>query len=553
VEPEIEFDSEAMKHIEHCESVENTPDFEMPDDFFITEPYEHQKKALAFAYRNIRCGLLLDMGLGKTKIVVDLLRMLKKKALVLSPVVGLETWAHEVEVHSGGEMSAVCVKGTPKKKKDGIAASTECDVLVVGYDTAKGESYQHVILDSFPYEVIVADESHNLRGPFTARTKAAKALASKAFRRIILSGTPSLGNPMHLYGQLAFLGDYIPAETYWTFKKHYLVTAKGNDKFVVGYKNLDLLHRKVHRISLCKKKEECLDLPERTVIDITYDSTPEQRKMYNDLVDGALVDLGSGELYESDNAAVTLGKLLQVMSGFIHLPAPPVCDDCVNLQQCALEEIRPFTPACSEHPEPYERKTQRLKSSPKLDALDDLLDNILAEESNKVIVWAYFIEELDMIEERLREKDVGYIRIDGSNSRRGQELSKEFNEDPTTRIWLGQVGTGVALTLNAATYMVYYGWTFKLDSFLQSQDRNYRIGQEHPVFVYRMAARRSVEEFVMRALEAKLDLAETLVSRIDCVLCKHSSRCLEDGVEPFTKGCIHKSRVDKKVIRPSKL
>ena len=553
VEPELEFDDEAKIHIEHCDRITNGVNPAWLDGFFVTKPFEHQKEALTFAHRNLRCGLLLDMGLGKTKIVVDLLRSIQAKALVLTPTVGLGTWMDEVVLHSGGKLHPVCVKGTPKKKKEAIAASVDADILVVSYDTAKSQAYQGLIFDTFDYDVIVADESHYLRGAFTARTKAARALASKASRRLILSGTPSLGNPLHLYGQLAFLGNYIPATDYWKFKKHYLVTAKGNDKFVVGYKNLDMLHRKVHRISICKKSEECLDLPERTMTDVPYEPSKEQRKLYNDLVDGALIDLGEDKLYESDNAAVTLQKLLQVMSGFLHLPDPPVCNECVHVQQCVLNDIKPFTPACPIHSEPHERETKRLKQNPKLAALDELLDGILAEEGNKAIVWAYFREELNNIEDHLKSKDIGYIRIDGSNSRKGHELSKRFNGDPSVRVWLGQVGTGVALTLNAAAYMVYYGWTFRLDDYLQSMARNYRIGQAAKTFVYRLVAKGSIERFVMRALEAKLDLAETLTTRIDCALCGHNEKCLKDGVEPFTKGCVHKSKVDRKVIRPGKL
>lgn len=553
VEPELEFDTEAQEHIARCDFITNDSVMQFSDDFFVTQPYEHQVQALGFAYKNLRCGLLLDMGLGKTKIVVDLLRLINKKALVLTPTVGLGLWVDEIKIHSDSKLLALCVEGTPKKKKETIAASEGADVLVVSYDTAKSQAYQGLLFDTFPYDVIVADESHYLRGAFTARTKAAKALATKASRRIILSGTPSLGNLLHLYGQLAFLGNYIPARDYWTFKKHYLVMAKGSDKFVVGYKNLDLLHRKVHRISICRKSEECLDLPERTIVDVSYEPTVEQKKLYNDIVGGALIDLGNGELYEADNAAVILSKLLQVMSGFLHLPAPPVCDNCKRVQQCVLDNTKPFTPACPKYPEPHERETKRLKKNPKLEVLGDLLDGILVEEENKVIIWAYFREELNNVEAYLQNKGIGYIRIDGSNSGKGQEFSKQFNEDPSVKVWLGQVGTGVALTLNAASYTVYYGWTFRLDDYLQSLARNYRIGQEKKTFVYRLIAKRSIERFVMRALEAKLDLATMLTTRIDCVLCEHGERCLRDGVEPFGKGCIHKSRVDRKVIRPGKL
>lgn len=599
VVPDIKFTQAAVEHIVSCNSQEASPP-DIPGGFkFYTKPYEHQREGLAFAMRYPRCGLFYDMGLGKTKIVVDLLRWcsnFSERALILAPTVGIGTWIREVKTHATGQLKVVALTGDGEAGKHAaklatarrnelrkelgnaqtdeerhcvqkqlddtlgpgkaakiadIAAASTADVVVVSYDTAK--LYEKEIFDALPYSIIVADESHNLRGPTTDRTKAALALASKAHRRLILSGTPSLGNPLHLYGQLAFLAPYIPAKDQWTFRKHYLIYAKGERKMLLGFKNLETLHDKVARVSIRKTKEECLDLPPRTIVDVYFDPSTEQRNMYNDIVSGALVELEDGSLYDPNHAAVALQKLLQVLSGFIIKPQPAVCDDCENLLVCAPAKIKPFTKACAHFPDAPEREIQRLKSNPKLDGLGELLDSILAEDRNKVIVWCYFIEELELVQELLEKQGVKFIRVDGSNSRKGQTFAEEFNSDPTIRVWLAQVGTGVALTLTAASYMIYFGLTFKLDDYLQSMERNYRIGQTAPTFVYRMLAKHSVMEFVVQALEAKLNLAEALTARIDCMLCNKSHECLPAGRKPFEDGCIYPSRMNRKVIRPGKL
>ena len=599
VYPDLEFTEAAQRQIDTCQMIaQGGPSvFVPPPGFqFVTDPYEHQLEGLTFALRNLRCGLFFDMGTGKTKIVVDLLRVLKQRTLVLSPIVGIEMWLSEIARHSGGDLTATALTGQGeagkkaakeitikrrelKKQVDAaqnetakhllqkqlddmhgpgkaakladIQAAAGSDVIIVSYDTAK--LYQEDILTELDYKIIVADESHNLRGPTTDRTKAALGLASKAARRIILTGTPSLGNPMHLYGQLAFLAKYIPAKDQWTFRRHYIVYAKGERTMVLGYKNLGILHDKVARVSIRKRKEECLDLPLRTIIDLHFELSKEQRQIYNDIVDGTIVELADGTLYEPTHAAVALQKLLQVLSGFIIKPPPPVCDGCENLLVCAPAKIKPYTKACEHYPEAPEREILHTKENPKLYGLEELLDGILAEDRNKVIVWCYFIEELNIVEELLVSKKLGYIRVDGSNSSHGQKLSEVFNTDPAKRVWLAQVGTGVALTLNAAAYMVYFGLTFRLDDYLQSMDRNHRIGQKEPTFVYRLIAKRSAAEFVAVALAAKLDLAETLTSRIDCLLCDKSNECLPKGRKPFEHGCIYPSRVSRKVIRPSAL
>lgn len=593
VEPDIQFTGHAQKHIQDCDSLACTslePQFGNYQS--VMDMYEHQREGFAFVQRMLRCALFFDMGLGKTKILYDIIRCYKLKTLVLAPSVGLGTWVQEAALHApellvarlegdspvGRKAARDCTKErdalkelieaevdeqkkkllteqlnemvgpTRAAKLAEVEAAADADVLVTTYDTAK--LYQPYIFDHFNYQMIVADESQNLRSPKTSRTKAALALASKAFRRVILTGTPSLGNPMHLYGQLAFLGTYIPAKNQWVFRKHHIVFAPGSRKMQVGYKNLDMLNDKVHRIALVRKKEDCLDLPERTITDVPFDVSAEQKKLYNGLVERAVVELGDGLLYDPDHAATVLQKLLQILSGFMIVPPPPVCDNCKHVRECVNQEIRPFTPRCPVHPKQWPREIKRMKTNPKLIALLDLLDGIPDE---KVIIWAYFREELNIIEEMLEERGTGYIRIDGSNSHKAAAESQRFNEDPSIKIWLAQVSTGVALTLTAAAYTIYFGLTYRLDDYLQSMDRNYRIGQKRATFVYRLICQGSALEFVAKALSAKQDLAETLTTKIDCMLCDQNTKCLKKNIEPFGKGCKYKSKMNRVITKPGKL
>ena len=540
VAPELEFTARAEEGASYSGA---------PEDFnFHVSPFTHQKETLDFALKNLRCALWLDCGLGKTGVIVNLVRVLKKKVLVLSPVVGIETWFNEVAFHSNGELNAVRVKGSPLQKKAAIAGACEnnVDILIMGYDSAP--NYMDY-LRSFPYEIIVADESHNLRDHRSRRTKAALKLSTQAARRIVMSGTPTFGNPLSLYGQLAFLAPYIPAPDYWTFRRHHIIHVKGNPRLVTGYKNLDLLRDKIERISIRKTKEECLDLPPRTVIDVTFDLEGDQKKLYNDLVTQACVDLGNGVLYDGDNAAVTLQKLLQVLSGFFILPPPNVCDGCEHVLACVEQKIKPFTRSCHNHPVPLHQKTKHLKKNPKLVALMDLIDSI----GEKTIVWFTYTEEGNIIANELVKQGISFVKVDGSNSSKAAELVQEFNTNKETQVYLSQISMGTAITLNSAAYMIYYNLSFRLDHYLQSVDRNYRIGQKRPVFVYRLFAKNSILEFVMHTLAAKLDLSEILTAKIDCALCDRSQKCFIEKVEPFKKGCRYRSRVNRVIARPKKL
>lgn len=564
VVPGIQFNDKAQAQIEFAADVKKrlkTYDIPFRDDFsYATTPYQHQDEATRFMLAMYRCGIFYDMGLGKTKAVIDVVRHDKIQTLVLSPLVGVHTWVQEVETHAApGELKLVALIGSPKKRAKMLQEEvSNADIVVTTYDTAKREFDN--LLECFPYHMIVADESHYLRGHKSARTKCAVALASRAYRRVLLSGTPSLGNPLHLYGQLSFLGNHIPATDFWTFRQRYTITqykqfgnAAKSRKFIIGFKNLDMLNDKVQRIALRRKKENCLDLPDRQIIDVPFGIKGEQKTLYNDLVVGSVAELDSGELVEAANAGVMIQKLLQVLSGFFIMPPPEVCNGCKHLKICVDENIKPFTKKCLKHPNAYTRKIRRLKANPKVEAIDELLDGILAEERNKVIIWAYFREELRILEELLKTKDVKYLRIDGSNSTKGPAFSKQFQTDPEIRVWLGQISTGVALTLTAATYMIYFDLSYDLGAYLQSMDRNYRIGQDNAVTVYRLTCKGSVLDYVAHALSQKQNIADTLVDSINCLFCKQGLHCITKVIKPFEKGCVHKSRTARVITRPMKL
>ncbi len=97
--------------------------------------------------------------------------------------------------------------------------------------------------------------------------------------------------------------------------------------------------------------------------------------------------------------------------------------------------------------------------------------------------------------------------------------------------------TGIGITLNAANYVIYAGWTYDLQSYLQSLERNYRVGQTRPVYVYRLYVPKSVHEFLRTILEFKERIGEAMTTHAVCSLCKHMPRCFEDNIKPFTSAC----------------
>lgn len=546
--PEVPLTDAAQAHIEEerarC----------LPEDFtFQTNPYAHQREGLDFLAHNMRCALFFDCGLGKTKTVIDLLRHEKKKALILAPATALRVWMREFERHAKGEIRPLLLKpGSKKQRTILLEQADDYDVLLLSYDST--HRYLDSIVANFKYSIIIADESHYMGSYRSKRTKAALLLADQAARRIIMSGTPTLGNPMHLFGQLSFLGRYVPAKTFHTFQKHFLIRKplpfNSNIQAVYGYKNLDLLNNKLQKIALRRTAAECLDLPPRTIQDLEFKVSGEQKRVYNDVVKSHLSELGGDVIVPPEHAITRVQKLLQILSGFYIQPLPIICDGCEHLKNCVDDDIKPYTRKCLVQPTRPAPEITRFRSPGKLEALKELLQSLLEDKTHKVLVWCHFTEELDMVQALLEKNGWAYYRIDGSNSSSAEALSHAFNTEDKIKVWLAQISTGISLTLNRAAYTVYYGINFSLGSYLQSLDRNYRIGQKQPTFTYRFTYPNSLLETVWGALEAKIDLSEVLTTRIQCVVCPNVLPCMADGIEAFEEGCIYSSRKIRVVARP---
>jgi SNF2 family DNA or RNA helicase len=409
-------------------------------------------------------------------------------------------------------------------------------------------------LEDVDYDIIVADESHNLQDVSSGQTKACLALSRKAGRRYVMSGTPSLGDPRHLYAQMKFLSPAIIPEEWFPFCDMFLTRSPWNKRIVTGFKNLNVLNGRVQRVAIRKRKDECLDLPDRRIIDVPFELSPEQQHLYNVLVEEMAADLGAfigdptGSTLEVQNAATLLNKLAQVTSGFVmDKNLPQICNGCPHLKSCVEKNIQPYTSNCQVAKAPPTTTVKQLRENPKLEALNELLDTILAEETNKTIVWGVYRAELDAICAELDKRNIGYVRVDGSTGGNVQTKVDRFNEDKDCRVYVGQIATGIGITLNAATYMIYYSIDWSLATYLQSIDRNYRAGQTKKVTVYRLLGEGTVDLYKAKALDEKKDISAVLTNKLACATCPKRFECLAQGVELFDPGCIYQRGVKRTV------
>lgn len=428
--------------------------------------------------------------------------------------------------------------------------ASDYDIIALSYDLLIPDWDQ--IMKYVPYSVIVADESHYLRSN-SKRTKLAWKLSSLARRRYLMSGTPALGSPMHLYGQLKFLAPFL-TDTWWKYSRRYVVYKElATHAMPVAFKNLHVLNMVVGEIAARRKTEECLDLPELRFIDVPVDLDSESKRLYNETVKDFCAVFNDRDIRPS-NAADRLNKLLQILSGFVidSGRAQDLCAGCPHVMRCVQQEIEPYTEHCRVEQVSPPRRTLRLDEHPRLDALKGLLEEILASEENKTIVWCTYREEINMVSELLEKENIGYVQVDG-RTKDPVAAQDKFNIDPECRVYLAQVATGVGITLNAANYTIYYGVTYSLDHYEQSQKRNYRAGQSRPVTVYQLITPRSVHEFVFKALEKKQDISATLTDAIRCGTCEQREECAVSKVQPFDPDCVYDDTARRVVTRPALL
>jgi hypothetical protein len=457
-----------------------------------------------------------------------------------------------MEKFTGGELAAMpLIASSPSQRVKKLAELVAEDpvAIVITYDTAR--VFWEEIREAYGYTMLVCDESHKLRSPKSQQTQAVLQLAKKAGRRLLLTGTPSLGNPMHMWGQLKVLGDFV-VPSQWDYGKQYLVRAHYNQKIVVGYKNLRRLNSLVSSVSLHKDAEECLDLPERVFQDIRVPPTKRQRATYNRMLQDGSVEL-SGYTILADEPIVRLTKMSQISSGFLYhsFKDPSLCDGCPHVASCVEKDIRPYTKLCKVDPvDPGGATLWIPGATAVLDATVKCVEDLL-NEGRKVVVWAVHRAVLDKLYKVLCKivpadnSPMKVLRFD-STAEHPHLVEKEFNDSAEARVIVAQITMGIGVTFDASA-MVYAEVAFALDTWLQSLDRNWGIrakGHDR-LLVQTIAVRGSIFDSTFKLLQAKIDMANTMAKKPVCVGCERLISCLGDGTEPFEEGCKYDQTVTK--------
>jgi len=462
-----------------------------------TEPYEHQRVALEKSYDKKNYGYFMEMGCGKSKVLIDNITWLyeNKKidtAIVVAPKGVYRNWEiSEIPTHLPEDIDHEVYVWNPNPKKNqrehlsaGVGQRDKLRILLVnveGFATAKVKKYMDLFTQGSSF-LLAVDESTTIKNPKAKRTKALVAVGQDASFKRILTGSPVTKSPMDLYAQCGFMDkELLGFDSYYSFQGRYAITRTqrmGSHSFqqVVGYRNLDELSTKLNYFTYRVTKEDALDLPEKIYTVREVSLSKEQLTHYNTLKTAAIALLDDGQLVSAPAVMTQLLRLQQLLCG--HL----MTDDG----------------------ELIEVPTRRI------DALMDTVEEM----SGKVIIWSRFRYDIRRIEAELAKvhgpSSVVTYYGDTSDDDRQTAVRRFQFED--ARFFVANPQTaGYGLTLTAATNVIYYANDFNLETRVQSEDRAHRIGQKHSVTYVDLVSKGTVDVHIVKTLRDKIDLsAKTL-------------------------------------------
>ena len=338
-------------------------------------------------------------------------------------------------------------------------------------------------LKEFDADMVIADESQRIKTYDAAQSKAMHELGDQARYKLILSGTPVQTAAIDIWSQYRFLDKTVFGENFFKFRGRYAIMGGYGNKKIVGYRDLEGLIKKEHSIAFRVTKDEALDLPEQTFETRRIQFSPKEKSLYERLKKDSYAELDNGGHITATTVLTKLLRLQQLTGGFL------VQDEAQKPQ---------------------------LVSRAKLDALTDIIVDYVIGSGKKLVVFARFIAEVKAIIDlaaKVLPKDLKQVAIYGDVKKEDRgDIVKQFQEDPSTVLFVGQIDTaGTGITLTAADTCVYYSKNFNYATYSQSLSRIHRIGQRNCCTYIDLEIEGTIDELISSALSRKEDMAKTVV------------------------------------------
>lgn len=480
-------------------------------------PMRHQRLSYHWGLRSTGLYLAHEPGLGKTRSGCDLIGGWYRENIV-RPMTqmwipaqydrkGIFEGGNRWGVKGGGLV--VCPKGMMRSWRDELALWQNANGLEIsGGSRAKKTqragmiAHAHIVnyeslsvVKLNEYDFIILDELHRCSNHSSFTTNCLE-LSQNTRRRVGLSGTPVANSLESVFYQMLILdgGRSLGASKTAFVEKwfHSEMVGKGHVENKPKDNAVQEVSRLMSRCTYFLKKDECLDLPPRIHTKQIVEMTTDQERYYQELKKETLVYIQDSSV-TVEQAASRMMKLRQVTQGF-------VLDD---------------------------QRNPKTFNNAKLDALIDILVNKLP--GRKVVVWAVFTHEIDLICLRLKEMNLGYVRFDGTvTSKKVRDANLHmWNTDNRITVFVGQIQMGVGITLHAQAQKedlvlqagemqvpcydcVYMDLDYSFTNWTQSVDRIHRIGQAYSCNYTYLLTPDGIDQAIYTALQVKANTAQTV-------------------------------------------
>ena len=459
-----------------------------------TRPFEHQARALVIGASRDSYLFALDMGLGKTKLAIDIHELRSRlepgvRMLVSCPPIMLPTWRSEIRRHASrrtiesndaartggpGAVSFCVVEGSPDEKRRRFFEAG-ADVLIVSHPWltrlmsdafADAELGRALAARARDFGILVIDEVHRLMNPKTVGFKGYRKFLLSVPRRYLLTGTPVSNNYTGVWA-LYYLLDRGATfgGSYAGFLKDYFVAfavRTSNGAQFMKY-NIDP-EREAEFSALFWSKAvrweegDCADLPDKRYITIPVEMTKAQRENYEDAV----------ELADGDSS---IPNLMRITAG--------------------LDE----------------------PSSPKLDALLQVAEEICKERGRRMIIWHWLVDEGKAIEAVLKKAKIPFRSVRGSTTPKDKEKGIEDWRAGRAKVLLANVlSLGVGVSLTEASHCVFFSNNLSSIDRKQAEKRIHRTNQKNTCVYVDLVCRRSVDAVIVRILSESSERAGRLLN-----------------------------------------
>lgn len=430
--------------------------------------FKHQQAFHDFWLDNPRVLNFSDAGSGKTRATLEAINTRKiqglaQRTLVLGPLSILQpAWGNDIDKWTPNLTYSVAYA---KNRAQAFAEDT--DIVITNHDAVKWLEQNPQVLVGF--DTLVVDESTAFKNYKTAkRTKSIMKLAQAFKYRVILTGTPNPKSVVDLWSQVHIVDDGERlGKNFYHFQNQvqtpYQVTPtvrqwrdKPNAEEVVTAMLSDITFR--------VKLEDCIDMPENIVTDMSIDIPKKLRKQYEQFLEDSILELESGRV-DAINAGVRFRKLQQMLTGCVY-------DSAGNVHKV--------------HNERYE------------------LVRDLIMERNQCLVAFNFKHERTAMVELCKKEGIVYAVIDGeTKDTQRSEIVDQFQAGNIKVIFAHPQSAGHGLTLTAATTTIWASPTYNAEHYEQFNRRFYRAGQTKRTETIRIAAADTIETSVYEKLEDK--------------------------------------------------